>query len=125
MRIISFTEKWDKLNHPEFTTFRHFRADKDWYVGEKVQVFYKNRSPKREKLGEAEIIKKEPRRTICSIPNNMPVITDLEAVEDGFENFSDMYKWLVKTYGAMKASFTMNKLTLKWCSCGRCGNDQA
>ena len=61
MRIISFTEKWSKLEQPIFTTFRYPRIDRDWQIGEMVQVFYKNRSPKREKLGVAQIIGKEPR----------------------------------------------------------------
>lgn len=114
MRIISFSQRWPKLLNPEFTTFRFPRKDRDWEVGEIVQVYFKNRSPNREKLGEAEIITKEPRRTKCSIPNNIPVVSDLEASADGFENFSDMYNWLVETYGGMRASFTINKLTLRW-----------
>ncbi len=56
MRIISFTEMWLKLKSPVFTTFRFPRKDKDWQVGEIVQVYFKNRSPDRKKLGEVEII---------------------------------------------------------------------
>lgn len=50
MRIISFSRMWDKLQDDEFTTFRFPRKDKDWYKNEKVQVYYKNRSPHRQSL---------------------------------------------------------------------------
>lgn len=114
MRIISFTKMWNKLELPEYTTFRFFRVDKDWYPGEEVQVFYKNRSPNREKLGNAEIISVEPRRILSSVPNNIPRISDEEAQADGFENFEDMKNWINKTYGGMKLGHTINKLTLRW-----------
>ena len=61
MRIISFSKRWPKLLNQEFTTFRFPRKDRNWEVGERVQVYYKNRTPEREKLGEAEIINKEKR----------------------------------------------------------------
>ena len=114
MRIISFTKMWDKLKQPEFTTFRFFRGDKDWYSGEEVQVFYKNRSQNREKLGTAEIINIEPRRILSSIPTDIPCVSDEEARSDGFENFEDMKDWLNKTYGVVKLGNTINKITLRW-----------
>ena len=106
MRIISFTKKWNKLNQDEFTTFRFPRKDRDWYVGEIVQVFYKSRSPQREKLGEAEITGKE-RRYLAQI-------TSKEAKADGFNSLKDMEKWMVKTYGYTETWKPMNKLTLRW-----------
>lgn len=114
MRNISFTKMWDKLKQPQFTTFRFPRRDKDWYHGEEVQVFFKNRSPNREKLGNAKIVNVEPRRILSSVPNNIPRISDEEAKADGFENFEDMKNWLNKTYGGMKIGHTINKLTLRW-----------
>ena len=121
MRILGFSCKWDKLHlelpiseRPDFTTFRYPRYDKDWQVNEQVQPVYKPRSKEREVLGIAEIMFKDRRRTICSIPNDAPQITDEEAREDGFADFADMYKWLVKTHGEVEATFTINKLTLRW-----------
>jgi len=112
MRIISFSKKWDKLSQPKFTTFRFPRKDKDWYVGEVVQVFFKSRSPQREKLGEAEIIAKELKLTSDSATD----VTDAEAKADGFNNVRDMETWMRKTYGEVKAWTRMNKLTLRWLS---------
>jgi len=34
MRILGVSKKWDKLQRPEWTTFRFARKDKDWYEGE-------------------------------------------------------------------------------------------
>jgi len=107
MRIISFSKKWGKLSTPKFTTFRFPRKDKDWYIREVVQVFYKNRSPQREKLGVAEIIKKESR---------LGARDDAEAREDGFENCHEMEKWMIKTYGETRTWESINKLTLIWLS---------
>ena len=104
MRIISFTEHWSKLSNREFTTFRFPRKDKDWYVGEKIQVYYKSRSPKRERLGIAEIIQK-----VQKYASN-----DEEAREDGFNDLRDMENWMIKTYGEAKTWQPMNKLTLRW-----------
>jgi len=120
MRIISFSKKWVKLEQPEFTTFRYRRGDRDWGIGEIVQVYYKNRSPKREFLGIAEIIGKELReldpfftdgKIVESI--DVPLTTDEEAIGDGFENREDMVKYMEKQYGLNYISL-FNKLTLKW-----------
>jgi len=109
MRIISFTKKWGKLSQPEFTTFRFPRKDKDWYVGEIVQVFFKSRSPQREKLGEAEIIAKEIKLT----GDRTTDVTDAEAKADGFRDILDMETWMRKTYGTTRIWARMNKLTLR------------
>ena len=63
MRILGFSTKWDKLdNDLLFTTFRFARKDapkgRDWAVEEAVQIYYKPRSPRREFLGVARIIRK-------------------------------------------------------------------
>lgn len=110
MRIISFTEMWDKLSKPEFTTFRFPRKDKDWYVGERVQVFFKNRSPDREFIGIAEIIDK-----VQEYPTD-----DNEAQNDGFNDLRDMENWMIRTYGEEATWHPMNKLTLSW----RTNNDR-
>ena len=113
MRIMSFREKWDKLNQPEFTTFRYPRCDTDWYEGEVIQVFYKSRSPMREKLGIAQIIKKEQRELDPNFEYVAPVITHDEAVADGFLSRGDMVMFMQKQYGLDYISL-FNKLTLRW-----------
>ena len=105
MRIISFSKHWDKLKQAEFTTFRFPRKDKDWAVDEIVQVFFKNRSPQREKIGVALIVGKEIR---------LGPKDDKEAQDDGFIDCEDMLRWMVKTYGESKTWKPMNKLTLRW-----------
>ena len=107
MRILSFSQRWSKLSNREFTTFRFTRKDKDWFTGEQVQVFYKNPSPKREKLGLAVIIKKEERNILAFSGRS-----NAEAVADGFKDYNDMLIWLRKTYGGLPVR--MNKLTLRW-----------
>jgi len=109
MRIIGFSQKWDKLTRNTFTTFRFPRKDKDWFEGERVKVVLQPRSKHRETLGEALIISK--------IPTRIPDITLDEAQADGFQDASLMTAWLIKAYGHAKitSSTIMNKLTLKWC----------
>ena len=108
MRILGFSQKWDKLQEPTFTTFRFTRKDKDWQIGEVVQVVFKSRSKGREILGVAEIIIKEKRY--------MEHISNLEARRDGFRNVAEMIMWLTKSH-AHDGRFSfepMNKLTLRW-----------
>ncbi len=106
MRILGFSERWDKLNNEEFTTFRFSRKDGDWQAGEIVQVFYKPRSKDREKLGEARIIEMESK----------PIrkISEDEAIADGFPNAFQMWLWLKETYKTIYMHNKMNKLTLRW-----------
>ena len=105
MRILGFSKKWDKLLNDSFTTFRFARKDRDWDVGEMVQVVYKPRSKDREILGVAKIISKETR---------LGCQDDAEAQEDGFIDARDMERWMVKTYGEARTWEPMNKLTLRW-----------
>ena len=102
MRILGFSKKWDKLHHIEFTTFRFPRRDKDWEVGEQVQVVYKPRSKEREILGIARINFKEIKQ--------VRDITEDEAVADGFLNTIAMRAWLGKPLVSRK----IHKLSLRW-----------
>jgi len=116
MRIISFSKKWVKLKQPDFTTFRFPRKDRDWEVGEVVQVYYKNRTPQREKLGEAKILKLE-KRYFYLPDEDVPLrslMSHAEAKRDGFKNYQDMTAWLEKSYGGRIYDEPMNKLTLRW-----------
>ena len=118
MRILVFSKKWDKLNNEIlFTTFRYPRRDKDWQIEEVVQVVYKSRSKGGgERLGIAQIIGKERRRTVCSIPIDIPMISESEAQTDGFEDYQSMIDWLTKIYfhrEPMRQVSPINKLTLR------------
>jgi hypothetical protein len=118
MRVLGVTEKWPKLKKAEWTTFRFKRRDRDWEVGEEVQVVFKNRSKNREILGTARILAKEPRNMI-NAPNapiyNYPVLKESEAMEDGFNSASEMLEWLFRQYGTARLnSEPMNRLTLRW-----------
>ena len=124
MRILGFSKKdWinyhigkPKLQEPDFTTFRFRRRDRDWEIGEVVQVVYKPRSKDREPLGIAEIINKE-RRWIFTAkkPRGEKVLTPREAHADGFKGYGDMAMWLSKGYGHQRlVDEPMNKLDLRW-----------
>mgnify|MGYP001585030723 FL=1 len=106
MRILGFSKKWNKLTNQQFTTFRFQRRDKDWEIGEQVQVVYKPRSKEREILGIAQIIAKD----FCNIRE----LSQTDAIQDGFLDREDMMKWLDKVYKGRIYEEPMNKLTLKW-----------
>ena len=119
-----------------FTTFRFARKDadkgRDWAVEETVQIFYKPRSPKREFLGIARIIRKQPKDLTKrftywqalgspSITNTPDTITPDEAEADGFEgnhgggDTGAMRDYFHKTYGWTKCDREpIYKLTLYW-----------
>lgn len=113
MRILGFSKKWDKLKQTEFTTFRFPRKDKDWQIGEQVQIVYKPRSKERELLGIATIVNKEP-KLVFSGNDPTLAIGDQAAREDGFISISDMQTWMWARYPFKRLwSEPMNKLTLK------------
>jgi len=116
MRILGFTQKWDKLKHDRFTTFRLPRRDRDWEVGEVVRVVYKPRSKEREIWGIAQIITKEQRNVAPDWgKDGLPMITNNEAIKDGFTNWGEMFDWLGKAHGFHRLAIEpINKLTLRW-----------
>lgn len=126
MRELGFSEHWPKLNAGLlFTTFRYPRRHRDWQVEEVVRVVYRPRSPKRDVLGVARIIRKEVKDTSKEFTyygSNTPVvIRPEEAEEDGFTgmhgggSIEKMKKWLRETYGyRFYSEPVMHKLTLYW-----------
>ena len=115
MRILGFSVMWAKLKQDEFTTFRMKRRDRDWSVGENVQIYFKPRSKYKRKLGEATIIRKELRPILA-----MNGLSDEEARADGFGNRDEMLRWLFKAHKGLPS--LMNKLTLRW---GNMSEDKA
>jgi len=123
MRILGFAGKWPKLDQHEFTTFRIPREDKEWHEGEVVQAVFKPRSKNREILGTARIVSVGP-RTLSSLDTSYygPVVTEEEAMQDGFDSLKEMRIWLLYTCDRLKParSFAIyglepiNKLTLQW-----------
>ena len=131
MRILGFSRKdWmnyltgrSKLQEEEFTTFRFTRRDQDWGVGEVVQVVYTPRSKDREVLGVAEILSSESRWVLNAEDDEMKhygdyfavkVVTENEAIVDGFKNRADMVDWVGKAHRSRNVLEPMNKLTLRW-----------
>lgn len=127
MRILGFSTKWDKLQQPQFTTFRFARRDRDWQVGEVVQIVFKPRSKNREILGSAKIVSKEPRAMAWhGDKTGLPKIHNEEAIEDGFRGEDNdfgfnkiayfyMWEFLFGYYGGERLlNEPMNKLTLAW-----------
>ena len=118
MRILPVTEKWPKLKQPRWTTFRLERKDKDWQVGEIVQVVYQpRRKGGGEKLGIAKIVDKETRYlelpAIIKAMNHYQRAVD-EAKEDGFNSYDEMWEWLWAHHGKDLFKRLLNKLTLEW-----------
>lgn len=119
MRVIGFSEKWTKLQNDEFTTFRFERRDRDWQIGEEVQVVFRpRRKGGGEKLGTAIIVYKELRditgwQPLITLPTLNPPVSLDEVQADGFPTVLEMYRWL---YGAHRdrTSNQISKLTLKW-----------
>ena len=123
MRILGFSKKWYKLHigvpieqRPDFTTFRLKRRDRDWQINEQAQIVFKPRSKEREVLGIAEITSKEQRNVAPDWGQvGLPMITNDEAIEDGFANWAEMFDWLGKAHGLHRlANEPINKLTLRW-----------
>lgn len=122
MRILGFNKKWDKLKQPEFTTFRFPRKDRDWAIGEQVQIVFHPRGKDHKNLGIAEIILKEPRAIgILGDKTNCQHITNEEAIADGFPDteikhgYFSMWEFLFGAYGGERLlNEPMNKLTLRW-----------
>lgn len=125
MRILGFSKKWPKLKQPEFTTFRFRRRDRDWAVGELVQIVYKPRSKDRDILGTAEILSSE-RRWVLNAEDDwlkhycycdyfaVKAVRENEAVEDGFKDRADMVDWIGRAHRLRNLLEPMNKLTLRW-----------
>lgn len=112
MRSLGFQEKWDKLKQDTFTTFRFTRRDRDWQLGELVQVVFKPRSKEREVLGKAVIINKVKRYIVKP---GYPLVTYNEIKQEGFTDYGEMYDWLAAIYGGDRLfDEPMNKLTLRW-----------
>jgi hypothetical protein len=111
MRVLGFSKKWDKLNDKTFTTFRFPRKDRDWSVGEQVQIVFHPRGKDREIIGCAEIIEKLSCLFRPTIGYYMP--TDEDARADGFKDYPAMAEWFEQTYGDIIYSKPINRLTLK------------
>ena len=116
MRSLGFSKHWAKLKEDIFSTFRYPRHDKDWEVGEEVQiVILPRREEGGEKLGIAKITSKEVVELNAYFAEVGRLVTDTEAIADGFSSRKDMIQWMQKTYGLDYVS-RMNKLTLKYTS---------
>jgi len=113
MRILGVTEKWPKLKKPKWTTFRLQRRDRDWQVGELVQVVYQPRSKRRLVMGVARIIGIELRHFYTPNPQGRRV-TFQEALRDGFTSEEEMERWMLKHHGDRVLKEPLNKLTLEW-----------
>ncbi len=110
MRVMGFSVMWEKLSNPEFTTFRLPRKDTDWHIGERVQGVYHPRSKTRKFLFLANVINVWP----CSFDGLFAhVITEEEAIEDGFTDLKAMQDWLKKAHNSLDSSQIFNKITLR------------
>lgn len=130
MRILGVSQLWPKLAKPGWTTFRFPRRDRDWAVGEVVQVVYKPRSPKattRGVLGIAEIVKIEQRWVVYPVGSfildllhgkhwdDVLFVSNDEAEIDGFSSREEFIIWISLKYGGARTyEEPMNRISLKW-----------
>ena len=117
MRILGVSQLWEKLKQDIWTTFRFERKDRDWRIGEVAQIVLHPRSKKRQVLGLAQIVKKEPRWMDWQFPKSQYQLILLDEIKaDGFEDWESMYRWLLSAYGINSRLMfeAMNKLTLQW-----------
>lgn len=114
MRILGFAKHWPKLNKDKFTTFRYPRRDRDWQIGEKVQVVIKPRSKDKVWLGVAEIIAKEKRNVSWKKMEGVRNLAFEEAIDDGFNSRTAMISWLYNLYEDRILGEPMNKLSFVW-----------
>lgn len=124
MRILGFSKKWPKLQLAEFTTFRFRRRDRDWEVGELVQIVYKpRRKGGGEFLGIAQVLSSETRWVLNAEDDELKyyadyfevkAVTEEEAIADGFKDRADMVAWIGKAHRLRNVLEPMNKLTLRW-----------
>jgi len=114
MRRMGFTLCWPKLSQDECTTLRFTRRDKDWLLGETVLVVYRPRHDN-VVLGMAIIRNKEPRAVSRAMASaDAPLVTEEEAIADGFDNLGGLLQWFWKTGKDRVMNEPVNKLTLRW-----------
>ena len=118
MRIMGFQKQWvnqltgkPKLSGNRFTTFRFPRKDRDWEVGETVQIVMKPRTKERIPLGEAIIVTKEIK---CLIGGKANSISNDEARMDGFYWAIDLVDFITKGKPLSIWELHPNRLTLRW-----------
>jgi len=122
MRIMGFQKQWvnqltgkPKLEGNRFTTFRFPRKDRDWEVGETVQIVMKPRTKERIPLGEAVIVSKEIKSLIVGpICRNRNSITNDEAQMDGFHSAIDLVDFIMEERPLSNWGLHPNRLTLRW-----------
>ena len=100
-----------KMASDSFTTFRFPRKDRDWEVGEVIQIVMNPRTKKRIPLGEAMIVTKEPRSLIGGKAHS---ITNDEARLDGFRLATELVDFLLKGKPIQYWASHPNRLTLRW-----------
>ena len=114
MRRMGFTLCWPKLSQDECSTLRFTRRDKDWLLGETVLVVYQPRHYNYV-LGMAMIISKEPRAVSRAMASaDAPLVTEEEAIADGFDNLGGLLQWFWKTGKDRVMKEAVNKLTIRW-----------
>ena len=118
MRIMGFQKQWinqvtqtPKLSEETFTTFRFPRKDRDWEVGETVQIVIQPRTKGRLPMGEAMIVTKEIK---CLIGGKATSITNDEARVDGFRLATELVDFIMKGRPLSHWLLHPNRLTLRW-----------
>jgi hypothetical protein len=104
-----------KLSEETFTTFRFPRKDRDWEVGETVQVVMNPRTKGRVPVGEAVIVSKEIKALIPAQRHGQTnLITNDEARQDGFMLAAELVDFMLEGKPLSYWGLRPNRLTLRW-----------
>jgi len=114
MRDFSFSFRPLKLWLPCWVDFRLQRRDKDRQILEQVTVVINARSKYREELGIARLIQKDQRKLPGCEFMVAPLVTEGEAIEDGFDSLYQMTEWFYHQYGVRPQIEPLYKYTLEW-----------
>jgi hypothetical protein len=105
--LLSFSVKYDKLNDGTKTqTIRFPRKKGEIKVGDKLYIWWKSRTPEREKLGEG-ICTKIVSKSACDL-------TEEDAVKDGFYDLDGLRWALLDLHPKISMGTMVNVITWQW-----------
>jgi hypothetical protein len=110
----AYNIKRNRLFNEEFTTYKRIRKDKDWEVGEIVNITLSPVAKPHTQLGLAKIIRIDKKSTNHYIYTDTTSLSSEELAYDGFEPFSD-WKFMHSYFGYKSYEVKIfNKITLQW-----------
>ena len=110
----SYNTKRNRLFNEQFVTYKRTRNDKDWQVGEIVNITLSPVAKPHIQLGVAKIISIDKKSTNHYMYTETTDLSGEELRYEGFDNFQNwnfMHKFFKDSRHDVK---TFNKITLQW-----------